>query len=212
MREIKFTNPHRQRHFDFFNRMSQPHFNLCSNVDISALLRTIKKDNLSFTPTIVYLISAVANSISAFRYRIREGKVVEHNSVHPSFSVLTEGTDVFSFCYVDYVANYTSFAKAAIAQINNMKTNPSMEDEEGRDDFLFLSTIPWVSFTSLQHAMHCPAIDSVPRITWGKYFEENGTIKMPLAVQAHHAVVDGGHMGKYFQEFQELANSFEQFL
>ncbi|MGK0468500.1 MAG: nitroreductase [Clostridium sp.] len=30
-------------------------------------------------------------------------------------------------------------------------------------------------------------VDSIPRISWGKYFEESGKIKLPLSVQAHHA-------------------------
>ena len=78
-----------------------------------------------------------------------------------------------------------------------------MEDEVNRDDYLFLSAIPWVSFTSFAHAMHYEPADSVPRFTWGKYFKEGDKILMPLSVQAHHAVVDGRHTGKYFQQFQK---------
>ena len=55
--------------------------------------------------------------------------------------------------------------------LTNRKKYP-FEDEEGRDDFLFLSAIPWISFTSFSHAMHYTPADSVPRITWGKSFKE----------------------------------------
>ena len=90
-----------------------------------------------------------------------------------------------------------------------MKSNPSLEDQPGRDDYLFLSAIPWVSFTSIQHAMHFHPHDSVPRISWGKFFEQNGKILMPVSIQAHHALVDGRHMGAYFETLQIHLNSIQ---
>lgn len=212
MKHIRFTNPHRKKHFDFFNKMDQPHFGICANIDISNLLACIKKRQLAFTPTMVYLIAHTANLIPQFRYRIRNQQIVEHEAVHPSFAVKVEATDVFSFCEVKYQANYTTFAKNARDRMAEMHQNPSFEDEIGRDDYLFLSAFPWASFTSVQHAMHYSPVDSVPRIVWGKYFEDKETIKMPLSVQAHHALVDGVHMGRYFELFQELCSSIEQWI
>lgn len=211
MKIITFDNPHRQKHFDFFKNMNHPHFNICANVDITELSAHLKANSLPFTATMVYLISKAANSIKEFRWRIREGQVMEHPSVHPSFTVLTEASDVFSFCYVDYVENYVSFVENAQKAIKNMQTAPSFEDEEHRDDYLFLSSFPWVSFTGFQHAMSFHPHDSVPRITWGKLIKENGRIKMPLSVQAHHAIVDGRHTGMYFQQMERWGRMEEPF-
>jgi chloramphenicol O-acetyltransferase type A len=44
--------------------------------------------------------------------------------------------------------------------------------------------------------------DSIPRFAWGKYFQEGDTWKMPLSVQGHHAVMDGIHMGRYYETLQ----------
>lgn len=205
MQEIIFNNPHRQKHFEFFNGMNHPHFNITANVDISKLLLFLKKNGLPITPSIVYLISRVANDIPEFRWRIRDGKVFEHQTVHPSFSVFTEVADVFSFCEVKYEQHAKKFIDRAFLRSEEMKKNPSFEDEEGRDDFLFLSTIPWVSFTGFQHAMQFHTCDSIPRIVWGKFFEMDGKMQMPLSVQVHHAIVDGRHVGKYFQLIEEMA-------
>ena len=62
-----------------------------------------------------------------------------------------------------------------------------------------------MSFTSFEHAMRNHPSDSIPRIVWGKFFEINGKMQMPLSVQVHHAVVDGRHVGKYFQKIEEIA-------
>ena len=199
---ISLTNPHRRKHFDFFRTMAQPHFNLCANVPVGLFLDFIKKEQLPFTPTMVYLIAKAANRVPEFRQRIRGERIWQHDAVHPSFAVNTKEADVFSFCTVDYFENFQRFLTNTQRVMAEMVDNPSMEDDPNRDDFLFLSAIPWVPFTSFQHAMHNPATDSVPRITWGKYFESGGQTLMPLSVQAHHAVVDGRHTGRYFQLFE----------
>lgn len=211
MKKIVFDNPHRRAHFEFFNQMNHPHFNICANIDITNLVSFVKKNQLHFTPTIVYLIAKTANDIKEFRWRIRGQEVIEHESVQPSFTVHTQASEVFSFCTVDYDSDYTTFTQRAEAVMEEMQTNPSVKDEPGRDDFLFLSSIPWVSFTSFQHAMSFHPQDSVPRITWGKYFEEQGKIKMPLSVQVHHAVVDGRHVGQFFQDMERLARELDTF-
>lgn len=54
--------------------------------------------------------------------------------------------------------------------------------------------------------------DSIPRISWGKYFEENGKIKLPMSVQAHHALMDGMHVGQYFSMFQEILDNPVKYL
>jgi chloramphenicol O-acetyltransferase type A len=187
--------------------MDQPHFSLTANVDIAAFLDWQQKADLPFTPALVYLLVRTAHDIPAFRQRIRGEEVVEHLRVHPSFSVLTKVSEVFSFCTVDYDPDPTVFIPRALDRIRAMQTRPSFEDEPGRDDFFYLSGIPWVSFTGLTHAMHYHPVDSVPRISWGKYFRDpSGRVLMPLSVQAHHALVDGRHVGQYYEQFQAYAH------
>ncbi|NET37647.1 MAG: chloramphenicol acetyltransferase [Cyanothece sp. SIO1E1] len=204
MREITFQDPHRQKHFNLFNHMNHPHYCICVNVDITNLLSYLKTEEIMFTPAVVYLISRVANELPSFRQRIRGQKVIEHDQVNPSFSVQTKVSDVFSFCEVAYQASAPAFIAAAKVQMKKMEENPVFEDQE-RDDYLFLSSLPWISFTGLTHAMHYHPCDSVPRITWGKYFQEGDKVKMPLSLQVHHALVDGGHVGRYYIGWEELA-------
>ena len=205
MRKITFENTHRQKHFEFFKAMNHPHFNICANVDITDFVRFINKKQLPFTYSVVYAIAKTAMEIKEFRWRIIDGELYECESVTPSFTVYTEVADVFSFCDVPYVEDYSVFIKHAADKAEQMKKHPSFEDGD-HHDYLFLSAIPWVSFTMFQHAMPFHPTDSVPRITWGKYFNENGKIKMPLSVQVHHAVVDGRHVGQFFQRFEAILN------
>jgi chloramphenicol O-acetyltransferase type A len=96
--------------------------------------------------------------------------------------------------------------------IEKAKKSSGLEDDPERDDLLYITSIPWVSFTGITHPINMKPVDSIPRISWGKFFEENGKMQLPLSVQAHHAIVDGMHVGNYFVHMQELLNDPGRYL
>ena len=206
MRHIDMNSWPRRKHFEIYNAFDYPHINLCADVDVSEFFPAMKSASVSFTVAVTYLVARVANGITEFRYRIRDGKVVEHTVVHPSITILTE-EELFSFCTMPFVKNFSDFCAGANEAIAHNKKNPTLEDEHGQDDLLFTTNLPWVSFTSMMHPIHLSPVDSVPRIAWGKVRDESGVLKMPLSVQGHHGLMDGLHIGRYFEQFQELLSS-----
>jgi chloramphenicol O-acetyltransferase type A len=211
MKKVVFDNPHRRKHFEFFLGMDQPHFCVTADIDIQHFLQYIREHKMPFTATVVYTIAYILNEIPEFRYRIRGKEVVEHERIHPSFTVTTEVSDVFSFCMVPFSFNASEFIDLALTKIREMQHHPSFEDEEGRDDYIFMSAMPWISFRSVMHPMHYHPVDSVPRIAWGKYREEGDKVWMPVALQAHHALVDGIHAGRFFESLEKKMQQPELF-
>ena len=161
----------------------------------------LKSRGVGFTVGILYTLARAANDIPAFRYRMRGDEVIEHEVVHPSTTVLSED-GLFGFCGMDYHADFASFAAGATGAIATAKQEPSIEAQPSRDDVLFTTGIPWVSFTSFAHPTHLHPVDCIPRIAWGKRFEDGGRLKMPLSVQGHHAMMDGLHVGQYYEHVQ----------
>lgn len=210
MKLITFDNLHRRKHFEFFKNMNHPHFSISANVDITPCLPVLKRNNWPFMPTMVWAASKAANDLAPFRQRIREEVVVEHEVVHPSFAVATEAADVFSFCEVKFTDDFPLFLESALEKMARMKTNPSFEDEPGRDDYLFMSSIPWISFTGVTHAMNFHPHDCVPRIAWGKYFRQGKKTWLPFSVQAHHALVDGRDLCLLFQDFERIVGDLSK--
>lgn len=211
MRKIDMQNWSRLEYFKFFSTFNHPHFNMCANIDLTKLQPYIKKHRLSFTVVIVYMISRAANTIPEFRYRIRDDEIVEHDTVSPSITILVED-DLFSFCAIDYSQDFNEFAGRAVRLIAEVKAHPTLKDPPGRDDLLYMTAIPWVSFTSFTHPMRLHPTDSIPRFAWGKIFKDGNQIKMPLSVQGHHAVMDGIHMGKYYGCLQDFLDQPEDVL
>jgi chloramphenicol O-acetyltransferase type A len=202
MRYIDLQTWSRREHFCVFRDFDYPHFSMCADVDLTIFYPVVKQRGFSFTVGIVYLIARAANAIPEFRYRIRPGGVVEHDIVHPSGTILTD-EDLFSFCTFDYSEDFSLFAARAEEQMAYVKEHRTLEGEPGRDDLLYMTAIPWVSFTSFMHPLQLSPADSVPRFAWGKFFEDGEFLKMPLSVQGHHALMDGVHVGRFYAEVHD---------
>ena len=207
MRYIEMETWSRREQFGAFSTFDHPHFGMCANVDLTAFYPMVKPRGHSLTVAIVYVLARASNAIPEFRHRIRAGSVVEHEVVHPGFTILVD-EDRFSFCMVDYAEDYAAFAARAAERIAFVKEHPWVNHSQ-RDDVLYMTAIPWVSFTSFMHPMPLQSGDSVPRFAWGKFFDEGNALKMPLAVQGHHALLDGVHIGKFYAKIQDYLHQPE---
>lgn len=192
----------RKSHFEYFNGLAYPYVGITVNVDITELLQVIKAQKLPFFFTICYCVSRSANQIAEFRQRILDNKIIEFEHCRTSHTVaLSDGT----YCYCDLDSSY-SFADyisyATQEQEKAKQMNSINEDQEDVLDKIFVSTIPWVSYTALINPTPVPA-DSNPRITWGKYFVQNDKVLLPVSVLCHHALVDGLHISKFYELLNE---------
>lgn len=211
MREIDLETWPRKTHFEVFQNMDYPHFNLTANVDITLFKPALKQTGASFSTGIMYLIARVANNIPEFRTRIRGNKVVEHELVHPSSTILTKD-DLFTYCSVHYSPDFAIFREEAERRFAQVRENPELHDNDWADTLLFMTSLPWVSFTGMMHPINMSPVDSVPRFAWGKFFEEGEKVKLPLSVQGHHGLLDGVHAGRFFEQFQALLDTPEESL
>jgi chloramphenicol O-acetyltransferase len=204
-RRIDMESWPRRAHFEMFRGLDYPYFNLSADVDVAPLVRAHAACSAtsSFTVHLVYALGRAANEVPEFRQRIRGGDVVEHAVVHPSITVLMED-ETFGFCFFEYAEDPHTFVRAATEAMKRARAAPSIEDEPERDDFLFMTAIPWVSFTSLMHPVPLDPPDSVPRIAWGRYRNEGERMPMPLSVHAHHGLIDGLHVGRFYEGVQRL--------
>lgn len=63
--------------------------------------------------------------------------------------------------------------------------------------------------TELFKVVNVPMVDNAtPLFDWGKYYEKDGKIIIPISVQAHHSFVDGLHIGQFVEELQKYFNEW----
>ncbi|MCX6093754.1 MAG: chloramphenicol acetyltransferase [Candidatus Bipolaricaulota bacterium] len=203
LRWINLKHWPRREAFELFRGFGFPYFNLTADVDVGPLREAVRARGATFTVALVYVLARAANEVPEFRQRMRGEGVIEHAAVHPSITVLgDDGT--FRFVTLRYEEAFGPFAADAKLCIERARRAESLWSEPDRDDLLFMTAIPWVSFTGMIHPVPLDPPDSVPRIAWGKFRDVGGRLAMPLNVQAHHALIDGVHLGRYFEEVEQL--------
>jgi len=193
---IDILNSPRAAHFKFFTQKTYPFFNITTPVRLGKTLLWTKENDISIFRAILYVVCRAAQEIPQLRQRIRENNiVVEHDIVHPSFTVMAQ-EDVFSFCTVDYKSDFLEFCREVDNGVHKVRREITVWDDPARDDLLFITSIPWLSFTSFVHPLDIKP-DSIPRIAWGKITGEGLSAVIPFSVHVHHGLMDGIHVAKY---------------
>jgi chloramphenicol O-acetyltransferase type A len=117
--------------------------------------------------------------------------------------------ELFGFVTTDYTADMDDFRRHVDEDINHAELSRSLEDDPDRDDLIFVSAVPWVSFTSVSHPWDTQRQDSFPRITWGKFYKKNERVFIPLSIAVHHALCDGVHIGKFFKQLTHAIENID---
>lgn len=211
MQQIDLDTWSRKEQFQFFYKADYPQFNICMDLNISSFARFVKEHHLSFYYSMIFASTKIANEITNFRYRIRNGKqVVLHDSVNPSFTYIKPGAEeeLFKIIGANMQSDIFEFNEYAKNITEAQTCFIEAEQFAERDNWLLISCIPWISFTHISHTITLNKDDSTPRITWGKYYHKDNEVMLPFSVQVHHALMDGYHIGKYVNMLQHYLSTF----
>ncbi len=203
----------RREVFEFFRGFDKPYFNICARIDVTKLLEVLRlRPNTGVSLVYHYFALRIANDIEPFRYRLREGRVLVHDVIHGATTVLLPN-ESFTFAYFDYQENFENLLSGAERAVNEARSGAlGFRPRENDDDMIHFTVLPWVSFTSFSHARNWAREDSVPKISFGKFFGENGRTFLPTSVEVHHALMDGLHVGRFLSRLEETMAAPEEYL
>ncbi len=196
----------RKTTYEFFKDYDDPFFNFTANVDVSHVYQFCKQNDLAFSLTALFCSMRAANEIREFRIRHLDGRLVEFDKIHATQTILNDD-ETFSFCYFEMQGDVIEFNRLGRLALAKYKALKSFDVESDRVDLIYYSVIPWVSFTSFKHASKLDGLQTVPRVVFGKIFDDGNLKKMPLSVEANHTIMDGIHVGKFFMRYQEILDS-----
>ena len=195
----------RATHCMIFRNSVEPSFCVTFEADITEFRNKIKEQKFSFTLAMVYAVCRCANRIEAFRYRFSDGKIVLFDRIDTAFTYLNKDTNLFKVVNVPMMNSMQEYVELAYKTANEQKeyfTGPL-----GNDVFQ-CSPMPWVTYTHISHTNSGKKDNSTPLFDWGKYYEKDGRIVIPISVQAHHSFVDGIHIGQFVDELQRYFNEY----
>lgn len=202
VKKVDLESYPRKAHFQYFKSMAYPYVGVTVNIDITELHHIIKKEKLPFFLSVLYVASKAANSVPELRRRINGEDILEYSYCNTSHTVaLEDGT--YCYCELDSSMDFKTYIEYGIQKQNNAKEKGVLEEGKDAESFLFVSSLPWLSYTSLIQPVPHPA-DSNPRITFGRFFEQDNKILLPTSILANHALVDGKHISEFYEYFNEI--------
>lgn len=207
MQTIDLAHWNRREHYAFFSQYDNPFFGLVTEIDCTHAYQASRQEQHSFFAYYLHKSIIAVNEVAELRYRIHQGKVVVYNAVHASTTIgRKDGT--FGFSFIPFTPDFGSFHQVLSREIEAVENSTGLRANEDtrRIDVVHYSVLPWNRFTGLTHARSFRTEDTVPKITFGRAFAAGEKMMMPVAIDVHHGLVDGLHVARYLEVFQQLMN------
>ena len=209
MRVIDPDSWERKDIYNFFAPLSDPFYSVTFRIDVTELYEYTKTRGLSFFQGLVWACTEAVNGTEAFLMAVRDGQLVMLDWRDPSFTDLKAGSEKFHIVTMEHIRDIDEYCREAVRLSAAQETfiDPAKES----DSLIYYSCLPWVDMTAFhgERDYSSPGAldDSIPRVTWGKYTEENGRKKLCIAVEVNHRFIDGVHIGRFAERLEQQIKS-----
>ena len=190
----------RRDRFDLFDGMDSPAVNLCFTLDLPDFRPWCKAQGLAPFHVMLCAVLRAVLKVENFRYRVFDGAVICVDQLVPSFTVKNQHGDLnfAMFDWTDDVREFVARGQAARDEAAGMvalnQKYRTLSPRQAKQQ-VFVTCIPWLDFTSIQHPTAALATPDIPSLAWGRFRDAaGGRLQLPFSVQAHHGFVDGYHI------------------
>jgi chloramphenicol O-acetyltransferase type A len=189
----------RRDRYEFFESFESPLLNITFPLELPDFLSFCKTKSLPPFHFFLFCLMRSLEKVEAFRYRHLDGKVFRIDEYFASYTVMN----------ADRSLNYTRFANTpdlkefikrsleakVIAEGSEKLMNTGIElTPREMKNYVFITSIPWLDFSSIQHPVYRFKSADIPSIAWGKFVKTADGIRVSFSIQAHHGFVDGYHI------------------
>lgn len=209
-KKIDFENWERKDHYLYYTEKLKIGYSMTVSLDVTSLVSTCRKKGLKFYPVFVYCTACVINSLDFMRmFKDNDGMPCVWNKTVPNYTIFHDDDKTFSDMWTDFDFDFDTFYKNMTDDMEKYKDVKGIKAKPNQPpNFFCISCVPWVSFTGYNAYTAGSAPSFFPIITYGKYTEENGRLKMPFNLIIAHAVCDGYHTSKFFNDLQKTIDAF----
>lgn len=180
---------------------------ISADIDVSELYKKAEKSKKDFSLLILYAVTKVLNRHEEFRvgYCKENGRLMIWDRIVPVHRVFHEDTETFTRVWTSYDDNFAAFYAAAEKSVKDGLKIKAVNAPDIPDNNFEISFIPWVHFTAINTKMSESGKYLAPVVTAGKVDEIGEKFKMPITMQISHAVADGFHIARAFNEIEAEA-------
>lgn len=198
----------RRDRYEFFEGFENPLVNLTFKVETEDFLTYCKSQNIPVFHFFLFCLMRTLNTLDSFKYRHIDGKVFKIDQIVGSYTVMNEDNNL-NYTRFEYSPQREEFIKRslkareeAIHSKELIHTGRELELREIKN-YVFMTCLPWLDFTSIQHPVYQFKSSDIPSIAWGKFTKVDQKIVLPFSVQAHHGFIDGFHIYELSQKLVE---------
>ena len=200
---IDLENWERREFYEHFINRVVCTYSAVVNIDITNL------KGQKLYPAMIWLLTKTVNDMPEFRTVLTPDGPGIYDDMHPMYTVFNKEKKNFSGIWSYFSEDYDEFLKSYEKDSGKYSTSTRFAPKEGTPANAFnISMVPWVEFTNFNINVFDDGKFLLPIFTMGKYVEREGKRLLPLAIQAHHAVCDGYHVGLFVETLQRNIDSF----
>jgi len=204
MNYLDIENWNRKQHFEHFSKLLDPYFAVVVDVDVTHAFQYAKEKNVSFFALYLHACIKAINSVENLRYRIQDDKIVIHDVIHASATIPREDS-TFGFSFVHFSEDFNVFNENLEKEKERIMRSTDLFPPVNSEDCIYCSALPWYNFTSHKEPIS-GFKESVPKLAFGKFVKKDGRLMMPVSIAVNHALVDGYHVGQFFESYQKELN------
>ena len=187
----------RREYYEHFIKDVVCSYSITVNLDITPLI------GRRLYPAMLWLLTRAVNQMPEFRTCLTAEGPGIFDTMHPYYTIFNQEKKTFSGIWTEYAADYDEFLRRYKADEAEFSRSDRFAPKDGTPPNTFnVSMLPWVEFSALNINVYDEGKFLLPIFTMGKYFERDGKRLLPLAIQVHHAVCDGYHIGRFTEILQ----------
>lgn len=193
--------------FQFYIDKMRIVMSLTVDVDVTNLKAYSKVHHLDFYPLMVWVVSKIINAHDEFKYGWdADGNLIKWDFVSPSYTDFHTEDENFTKMVTEHSEDLLVFYGRMTTDRERHKNDRAVLEDQPKN-FFDVSCLPWVRYAHFDVHVFDEGKFLAPVVTWGKYESKDGKLIMPLTMNIHHAVADGFHLSRFFNEVQELMDS-----
>lgn len=190
----------RRDRFDFFESFENPLLNLCFELEVPDFRPFCRSQGHPAFHFFLYHLCLALNEVENFRYRIFQKKVIKVDRLKGSYTVINRD-NLFNYTRFEFhpelktfIQHSTAAKDEAAGKLELVNTGLELSERELKN-YVFITSIPWLRFTSIEHPVFRLKSADIPSISWGKFTPSgDNKLQIPFSVQAHHGFVDAFHI------------------
>lgn len=205
-KEIDMKNWEGKENFEYFSKISTPHYNVAFNVDITDLVIYTQKHQISLYYSLIFLCTQSLNSINQFLLEIEDNRLFKVDRRIPCFTDLKEGATSFHMvslpCEDDMIEFATKAKETSLDDPLPINALDGLVEPQ-----IIYSYIPCADITMCSNVRdyNNPKLkdDTVPTIIWGKYTQNGNRCILNMTLDVNRRLIDGYSVGLFVRELEK---------